>query len=338
MILLKRALLALLTGVVLLITGASLYNLGTEIITVVRYSALGQLPDVPAATCADLPALARAADAAVPPDPAARLGLTQTFYSQFGLGYGFGMGVGYGISQMDFTRWETRRGVLEPETGSAWWQAVNGQVLRDMLEAHYLHSAGLADCGGSTATVTTWLAYLAAPTPQSWYAAHNASILAGYRAYESLARSEPVAERLMIANTLYRVLLADQMTGAPDLLIPVLGDPRGGAVALITGVASFYPSEYPLSPKEAQNSALLYLLERNPIIYAGADAGQAAAYLRRTGMSAAEVDAVRQDTVNLYCDMFPWFEPPQADVLSATEQPATSTPGAGYIGGMPVRR
>lgn len=314
-----KRLLALLTGALLLATGGSLYSLGTEMLTAARYTVLGQLPAVPAATCADLSALARAADVAVPRDTAARLGLTQTFYSQFGLGYGFGPGVGYGVSQVDFTRWEARRGVLEPETGSAWWQAVNGQVLRDMLEAHYIHSAGLANCAGPSSAVTAWLAYLSAPAPQSWYAAHNASILLGYRAYEPLARSESVAERLMIANTLYRVLLADQMASAPDLLIPVLGDPRGAAVALITGVASFYPAEYPLSPKQAQNSALLYLLERNPIVYAGADAGQAAAYLRRSGMSAAEVEAVRQDGVNLYCDLFPWFDPLSAGALSAIE-------------------
>ena len=213
-----RIVLLFLIAALLLKTGGAIYSLGAEAIPSIQYSVIARMPDIEAATCADAPALIRAAATAVPSGADERLGLTQAFYSRFGLGYGAGDGYGYGTSQVDFTRWEVRRGALHPENGSTWWRAVNGEVLRDMLEAHYLYSAGLAACDDLRPAVSAWLAYIQTPSASGWYAAHNASIIAGYRAYEALAEAETLAERLMIANTLYRVTLADRMVSAPNPL------------------------------------------------------------------------------------------------------------------------
>jgi len=141
-------------------------------------------------TCADvniLADLAGLADRNLPHTAEDRLTQTVDFYKEDTDGYGFGKLHGYGQGQVDFTQWEVRRGALDPETGSPWWRAVNGQLIRDMLEARYLFEAGLTTCAGSSEAVDAWLAYLVQPSPQSWYLAHNRSIVLGYLTHEDLA-------------------------------------------------------------------------------------------------------------------------------------------------------
>src|SRR4051812_2162708 len=44
----------------------------------------------------------------------------------------------FGRAELSFLRWEIARGVLDPETGSEWWRAVNARLLRDKVEADLL--------------------------------------------------------------------------------------------------------------------------------------------------------------------------------------------------------
>lgn len=94
----------------------------------------------------------------------------------------------------------------------------------------------------------TWLAYIAQPSPQSWYLAHNRSIVRGYLTYEDLALQESFTEQMVMVNTLFRVTLADQMVISEEVLPSVASDPRGPAVGLITFVPTYYPTDYPLTP------------------------------------------------------------------------------------------
>jgi hypothetical protein len=51
----------------------------------------------------------------------------------------------YGRAELAFLRGELTRGMLDPETGSPWWRAVNDRLLHDKLEAALLHRAGSTD-------------------------------------------------------------------------------------------------------------------------------------------------------------------------------------------------
>ena len=256
-------------------------------------------------TCADVNTLVDLADYNVPQTAEDRLAITESFYKDSAEGYGFGELYGFGQGQVDFTQWEVRRGALDPETGSPWWRAVNGQLIRDMLEARYLHVAGLSNCAGSNEAVDTWLAYLAQPSPQSWYLAHNRSIVLGYLAYEDLAREESFTEQTVMVNTLFRVTLADQMVTSEEALPSVASDPRGLAVALITLVPTIYPTDYPLTPDQEEKALYYYLVDGNSIAYAGVNRESVIAYLRSTG---ADIDSLITDPPDLYQTIFPWYD------------------------------
>jgi hypothetical protein len=263
----------------------------------------------PGETCADGQAFTARADFIVPDTPDSRYELAAYYYLDSGLGYGAGIGYGYGQGQMDFTSWELRRGVLAGTTGSRWWRDVNGHLLRDMLEAHFLYAAGLGDCGGSNTAVDAWLAFLHEPSSMNWYLAHNASIVRGYQVSENLAFEEDISERIVMANTLYRVSLADFLVAEAEPFIADFSNPRGPAVHLITAVAEFYPMNYPLTSDDAEKAASLYLLEGNTIVYAGVTQRSVVNYLLSTGMSQRKVNRLRPD-VNLYQELFPGFNPP----------------------------
>lgn len=291
---------------------------GAAIATTVAQGEAGPRRAAPSgiSACDQIGRLAGRAAAEVPADAEGRLLLTRDYYHVDGLGYGFGPGYGLGTGQVDFTRWEVARGVLDANTGSPWWRTANGALLRDMLEARHRHEGGLADCDGAGDAVRAWLAYLTNPAAASWYAAHNASIVAAYRAHEDLARQESFAERVVMANTLYRVTLADRMVVAPDDLVRRASDPRGPAVALITALDRFYPAHYPLTAEEAKIAGILYLVEGNPLPYAGVDAESVSAFLRSLGVSDEELAAMRDTDTSLYRQIFPWFTLPPAGPLS----------------------
>lgn len=161
----------------------------------------------------------------------------------------------YGVAELSYLRWEIHRGVLDAPSGgggSAWWRAVNDQLLRDKAEAREL--AGGSGGEPSSQNVELWLEFVSAPSPASWYRAHNASIVAGYLEHESLARGEHLAERFMMNVALLRVIYAHALAAAPRLALgpfaPLgrfLGDPRRSAVRLFLDLRGQFPDEYPLT-------------------------------------------------------------------------------------------
>lgn len=80
-------------------------------------------------------------------DPENRYKLRLHFYNKHGQGKRTS---GYGNSELNFTRWEIRRGVLNPlddphQPGSPWWRAVNGHFLYSSTLAYLVVEAGLSD-------------------------------------------------------------------------------------------------------------------------------------------------------------------------------------------------
>lgn len=161
----------------------------------------------------------------------------------------------YADAELSFLRWTIERGVLDRPSadggGSPWWRAINESLLRDKVEALLLgESSGATP---STRTVALWIDFMRAPTPASWYRAHNASIVAGYLEQRPLAADELVAERFMINVALIRVLFAHALAAAPRMALgpfaPLgrwLGDPRRRSVRLFLDLRDQFPAEYPL--------------------------------------------------------------------------------------------
>lgn len=127
---------------------------------------------------------------AVRDDPAARLALgARTYQGPTGRAPRH---LPFRRAAMSFMHWQSDRGVLDPldarPPGSLWWRAVNERLLRDGCEA-VARSAGLPG-EPSSPTIEHWLAFIARPTPRSWYRAHNASMVAAYLEHRDLAALE----------------------------------------------------------------------------------------------------------------------------------------------------
>lgn len=157
---------------------------------------------------------------------------------------------------ISFMRWQADRGVLDPvdatPPGSPWWRAVNERLLRDGCEA-VARSGGLRG-DPSSPTIERWMAFIARPTAASWYAAHNASIVAAYLEHRDLAELESMPERFFLNVALVRVLYAHALVAAPGLalgpLAPlgrVLGDPRLGMAGAFLSLGRVLPDRYPLA-------------------------------------------------------------------------------------------
>ena len=120
-----------------------------------------------------------------------------------------------------FMRWQQARGVLNPPhddvPGSPWWRAVNEDLLRDTVEAKLLIQRGGGD--PSRPSVTHWIGFFEAPSAQSWYLAHNASVVAGYLAHSDLATFEAPAERFFMNVVLVRLLYAHALVVDGDLAL-----------------------------------------------------------------------------------------------------------------------
>ncbi|MEU7138018.1 hypothetical protein ABZ942_01065 [Nocardia sp. NPDC046473] len=155
----------------------------------------------------------------------------------------------YARAELTFLRWELTRGVLHPVTGSPWWRAINDRLLHDQLEAALLGAGGHA----STPGARLWQRFLAAPSPVSWYRAHNLSIVAGYLENQRLAEAELDVEQLMINVTLARVLFTHALIECPGLALgrfarlgPRVADPRSSSVGLFLDLRNVFPRRYPL--------------------------------------------------------------------------------------------
>jgi hypothetical protein len=154
-----------------------------------------------------------------------------------------------------FMHWQAERGVLRPidckPPGSRWWRALNERLLLDGCES-VARASGLSGEPSSPA-IALWMAFIASPTPQTWYRAHNATIVSAYLENRDLAELETVAERFFLNVTLLRVLYAHALVAAPRLSLgrsaalgPLLGDPRLRMVGVFLSLRPVLPDEYPL--------------------------------------------------------------------------------------------
>ncbi len=192
--------------------------------------------------------------AAVRDDPVARLQLAMsTYHGPTGRAPRH---LPFRRAAMSFMRWELKRGVLNPldadRPGSPWWRSMNERLIRDGCEA-------VARAGGqrgemSSPTIGLWMAFIASPTAQNWYRAHNASIVAAYLDHRDLAEREGRAERFFLNVVLLRVLYAHALVAAPRLALGplaalgrLLGDPRLGMAGAFLSLGRVLPNRYPLS-------------------------------------------------------------------------------------------
>ena len=194
--------------------------------------------------------------------PDKRVELRKRFYERYGFLDEIGES-GYGNSEIAFLCWEVKRGVLDPVSGSPWWSDVNldfiflselgGLVHAEGLSEWVLnHQADTALQRNEFLALSHWLSYLASPSSETWYRAHNCSIITGYIKRRSIAYQEDRAEQIFINVVLYRLLYAQAMVEDRSLFLKlgdILANPALPSVEIITGLPDFYPKTYPLSPE-----------------------------------------------------------------------------------------
>jgi hypothetical protein len=88
---------------------------------------------------------------------------------------------------------------------------------------------------------------------ESWYLAHNTTIVTAYLEHRALAEPENRVERFFLNLVLARLLYAHALVAAPRLalawLAPAarwLGDPRRAVTGLFLSVSRVLPDSYPL--------------------------------------------------------------------------------------------
>jgi hypothetical protein len=200
----------------------------------------------------DAAGFAAAQVAAVRDDPAGRLALARSMYEE--PAGRRAPRLRFQRAALAFMRWMAERGVLGPldgaRPGSRWWRAMNERLLRDSCEA-----LGFATGRGGTpsaAAVNRWTEFVDRPTAQTWYRAHNASVVAAYLEYRDLARHENRTECFFLNVVLARVLYAHALVSAPRLALgriarcgPVVADPRRGSVDIFLAMGRVLPDAYP---------------------------------------------------------------------------------------------
>ncbi|AHW64565.1 hypothetical protein [Corynebacterium glyciniphilum] len=167
----------------------------------------------------------------------------------------------YRRAALAFMDWQVHRGLLDPATGSPWWRAVNESLLLDTAEARSLDSEHGAT--PSCPPVGLGMEFIRAPSAQTWYRAHNASVVSAYLRHADLAVTETRAERFFINLVLVRVLYAHALVTAPRMalgwchpLSPLLGDPRLGMTGIFLSLSRVLPDRYPLrGPLEVYTAA-----------------------------------------------------------------------------------
>ena len=187
--------------------------------------------------------------------PEQRLQIREAFYKKFG--YVEQDGHNYGRSEIAFLEWEIKRGVLNPlddttQPGSSWWRNVNLHFIFLSELAGAMKENNVTNPDAPMPTLK-WLDYINNPTPETWYKAHNSTILDGFQRYQGCAHSENKVEKIFLNITLYRLLFAQAMvekvTIFPEIAEKV-ADPRGLGVTLLTKLPDFYPTNYPLNPED----------------------------------------------------------------------------------------
>lgn len=183
-------------------------------------------------------------------NPESRYKLRLHFYNQHGRGT---YATGYGNSELNFTRWEIRRGVLNPlddphQPGSPWWRAVNGHFLYSATLAYLIAETGLAVENAPTA-VRYWLDYIHEPSGITWYRAHNRGIVEGYVQFADLAQEENEYEQFFMNEVLFRVIFASSMVMGKSFgpLGKYMSNPKLPAVDILVSIPHFYPAAYPMT-------------------------------------------------------------------------------------------
>lgn len=197
-----------------------------------------------------LEALARSRVAAVWNDPEGRLALRKEFYAAHG--QALGEGYGYGNSEIAFTEWEVRRGVLAPDNGSPWWKDMNGDLLYYSELAAIAYANDAEDLDWST-PVRLWLDYIQKPNAQSWYKAHNGSICRSYPDRTHAARAEDAYEQTFLNIVLYRLLYAQALVEGVSQFGEwgeIIANPILPAVDVLVHIPDFYPDTYPMTHAE----------------------------------------------------------------------------------------
>jgi hypothetical protein len=97
------------------------------------------------------------------------------------------------------------------------------------------------------------VSFFDAPSAQSWYGAHNASVVAGYLAHSALAALEAPAERFFMNVVLVRVLYAhalvvdgDLALGRLSFLARLIGHPRSRGPQALLSMKDILPDRYPI--------------------------------------------------------------------------------------------
>jgi hypothetical protein len=191
-------------------------------------------------------------------DPAGRIRLAADAYAFGRAGRRYRP---YRRAVVAFMRWQQARGVLnslyDDNPGSPWWRAVNEDLLRDTVEAKFLIQLGVGE--PSRPSVARWVDFFNAPSAQSWYRAHNASVVAGYLAHAELAAVEAPAERFFMNVVLVRVLYAhalvldgDLALGRLSFLARLIGHPRSRGPQALLATKDVLPDRYPIHGLEIE--------------------------------------------------------------------------------------
>jgi hypothetical protein len=221
-------------------------------------------------------------------DPAARIRLAADAYA---VGRRRRRYRPYRRAVVAFMRWQQARGVLnapdDHAPGSPWWRAVNEDLLRDTIEAKLLVQHGGGDA--SRPSVARWVCFFSAPSAQSWYAAHNASVVAGYLAHSGLAALEAPAERFFMNVVLLRVLYAhalvldgDLALGRLSFLARLIGHPRSRGPQALLSMKDVLPDRYPI-----RGAGVEELIDRENMLGRMVDYGVIAARLDAVYASSA---------------------------------------------------
>jgi hypothetical protein len=109
--------------------------------------------------------------------------------------------------------------------------------------------------------------FVASPSRQTWYRAHNATIVSAYLANRELAQAENEAERFFLNVILLRVLYAHALVSAPRLALgplagigPIVGDPRLAFTGVFLSLSRIVPDRYPLKRDVRE-----YIVEENAL-------------------------------------------------------------------------
>ena len=170
-----------------------------------------------------------------------------------------GLKYGFGRSEIDFMKWEVERGVLDPVRStrggrSPWWRAVNADFLYASELGRLCYENGVSETE-IPAPSSWWVKYIKDPSEDSWYMAHNASIVAGYQRRKPEAERERRAEQVFVNAVLYRLLYAQGLVKGVEMgrLGTLLADPELPAVDAMVHLPDFYPRHYPLTRADVRH-------------------------------------------------------------------------------------